>query len=125
MLASLMTPGGRLGVVTVALAVLIATGGVIGVILGITGIGMEDDAERVGAAIVGAASVVGALGLSMQPRRPVLGGVLAVLGSVGAALLNSWLIVPILVVPVTIAVVVMRARRFGAGRDGSFAGQEA
>ncbi|HWO72954.1 MAG TPA: hypothetical protein VNN21_05295 [Dehalococcoidia bacterium] len=36
---------------------------------------------------------------------------LAVLGSVAGALLNSWLIFPVLVVPVTLAVTILRARK--------------
>ena len=111
MLASLMTPGGRLGYATVAVAFLLAVAGVVAIILGASGIGIEKTEERIGAAILGSIALLGVAGLVLQPRRPALGATLAVAGSITAAILNGWAIVPILIVPATIAIVVMRSRR--------------
>ena len=121
MLANLMTPSGRLGNVTVVIAALLATAGVVGIILGASGIGIEDDGERIGATIVGVIAMCGSAGLAVQVRHPLLGGILAVLGSMAAALLNSWLILPVLIVPVTLVVVIMRARRLTGHNNAGFA----
>jgi hypothetical protein len=123
MLENLMTPGGRIGFFTVAVAFLMAASGIVGIILAASGV-IERDSERIGAVIVGCIALIGALGLSMQPSRPLMGGVLAVVGSVAAALLNSWLIFPVLLVPATIVLVVMRARRLSGEPHGVF-GQRA
>jgi len=111
MLANLMTPGGRLGYITVAVAALLATAGIVGIVLGASGVGIDDDGERIGATVVGLVALLGPAGLTLQAQRPLLGGVLAVLGSVAGALLNSWLIFPVLVVPVTLAITILRARK--------------
>jgi hypothetical protein len=116
-----MTPGGRLGYVTVAIAALLATAGIVAIILGASGIGIENDGERIGATVVGVIALFGTAGLAMQVQRPLLGGVLAVLGSIAAALLNSWLILPVLIVPITLVVVIMRARRLAGNNHAGLA----
>ena len=116
MLADLMTPGGRLGYATVIVALLLTTAGIVAIILAASGVAIEKDDERIGAAVLGLIALLGTAGRVLQVQRPVLGGVLAVLGACTAALLNAWMILPILVIPATAVIAVMRARRLSGSQ---------
>ena len=122
MLTELMTPSGRLGYATVIVALLLTAAGVVAVTLATSGVGIEKDEERFGAAIVGLTALLGPAGLVMQVRRPLLGGVLAVFGSCAGALLNAWMILPILIVPATVIIVILRSRRLSVAGHSAFAG---
>jgi hypothetical protein len=118
-LANLMTPGGRLGTAAVIVAALITTGALVSIILGVSGVGIEKDWERVGAVTVGLAALLGPAGLMMQVQRPTLGGFLAVLGSIAAFLLHMWMIISFLIIPATIYIAVRRGRHFSGSLRGA------
>jgi hypothetical protein len=111
MLANLLTPGGRIGYVTAAIAFLLAIGGLTAIVMLGTGVWAETAEDRIAGVVFGLIMLVGVAGLVIQPQRPVLGAILAVLGSVAGALFYFWALFPFLLIPMTIVTVILRARR--------------
>ena len=120
MFARLREPGGVIGSLSLAAAIVLAVVGVVGcvalLVSAATGSNFWSDAlsdQLVGAGLF-ALSAVGAGGFLLMDRQPWQGGVLAVVGSLAYALLLWWAIIPLVLGLMFAVVAVVRARGFHA-----------
>jgi len=111
MLNRLRQPKGAVGVLSVIATLYLGILGLAGLVLTlIPSVDFGD--ERWAAAVICALMILGAIGFLIMDRQPWPGAVLAILGSIAAAIPLFWTIVPIVIGIVFIVVAVMRALAF-------------
>jgi hypothetical protein len=118
MFASLNQPGGFLGAVTIVCAFFLFVAGVVSIVSGLGGLWADDVGGNAFIVAFGAAELLAVAGFALQPRMPVLGAVLAIVGSVAFALVWFWAIVPLVIGPVAVVAALMRAVKLGRSGTG-------
>jgi hypothetical protein len=83
-----------------------------------TGLWAETTEDVTVGIVFGIMMLVAVAGFAMQPRRPLLGAGLAILGSL-CSIFYFWALIPFILIPAAIVTAVLRARRLGAPRQGT------
>jgi hypothetical protein len=121
MLARLRQPGGVLGGLSLAAALLLGLLGVLGVVsllvAAATGSEFWSDqrADQLTSAVVFAVIAAGAVGFLIMDQRPWPGAALAVVASLLMALILFWAILPLALGRLFAVVAILRARAFSTG----------
>ena len=117
MFARLSQPGGVLGALSVAATLIFTIVAVLGFLsmtaawTTATGI-WSDKGDRVLGSVLFVAMILGAVGFLVMDRLPLLGALLAIVGSVGLAISVFWTVVPVILGVVFSVVAVKRAQGF-------------
>ena len=121
MLDRLRQPGGTLGSLSVASALLLGVLGVAAVVSLLVAAAAgsdfwtDDTAGQLISALVFAVVAAGAVGFLIMDRHPWPGAALAVVGALLMALVLFWAILPLVLGPGIAVVAVLRARALSAG----------
>jgi hypothetical protein len=116
MISRLRQPGGRLGNLSLAAALVLGIVGIAGVVtlcvataVG-AGIWSDDPSAQLVSAVFFGFIADGAVGFLIMDRRPWLGVVLAVFGCIVFTLMLLWLLVPLVLGPLFAATAINRAK---------------
>lgn len=123
MIERLRQPGGTLGTLSLASALLLGAIGLAGLITMLVVLPMDsdfwsaNDSDVVIAAVFFAITALGGLGFLIEDRSPWTGAALSVLGGLALALILYWTVLAIVIGLGAAVVAVMRARVMHAGRS--------